>query len=953
MFLSKLLPAVGLYCVALLNQGGGFRHFFHEALSDAQKQLEILDSGGNTAYIAQATFDPIKITEAQTHNKALPPGVPKDRRKKVRSQANALYLKNFFLDIDCGEKWPLKDQNAGKLELIKFVKETGLPFPAVVNSGNGLYAHWILDEPVPADKWRTAAFLLKSIVAAYSPALGGDASRTSDSASVLRAPGTTNRKPGRPEKPVVIIRDAEPLPFLAFAKYLEAAAKKKKINCAAVQAPQPAKDLNADFMVTTDTPSDAARVADRCTQLGKMRSSGGDVTEPLWYACIGVLIFCTDGDRVVHEWSQGYSGYSAAETDTKIAQWRSSGMGPTTCAKFGGENAAGCVGCPRNGKIRSPIVLGRPDPVALPVPDAQCPAPERYRRAADGLFYEEEGTWFNFYDQELYLDCLAYDESLGYEVMVIKHHLPHEGKMECVVRSSLVNDPKALLTTLSDNHIKVVGVKEKKCMVGYLESYQARLQRQRSMTMLLCQMGWKTARNGKPMFVHGRKIFHSDGKVEDASLAKNVPKAAEGFRSAGSLAKWVQATEILGQPGMEPFAFALLAGGFGAPLMKFTGFDGALVSMVGESGAGKTMMLRMIHSVWGHHSDLMMLRDDTKNAMVSRLGVYGNMPFTVDEITNIDGVELSDFVYKITQGRDKARQTRNAEEKKLLNTWNTIAVTTSNTALVDKLSGIKQDASAEINRVFEYNVDKNPRFEGQVATGLYWVLDENYGHAGEVYAKWLVQNIDTIKVKLEHARRIVEERADMEPDERFWGAVVSAAVYGGVIAQELGLIKFSVANVLTWAASAVRAMRRDKIDLSGDTVGILGQFIDTHAGNRLMVKGNPQSKEGCSVLEAPRGPLYMRYELDTHLLFISRAAVKRWVTLGLGSYTLLRTELQKSGILVNPNKKKVLGSGTPWAGAQQPCWEINMKSDSLTLELRQLVEVGEMLKKAPLKVEGV
>ena len=950
MFLSKLLPAEGLYCVALLLQGGGFRHFFHDTLPAAQQQLDLLDRGGNTVYIAQATFDPAKIAEAQAHNKTLPKDAPRDQRKKIRGQVNALYLKNFFLDIDCGEKWPLKNQLEGAVELKKFLAETGLPAPAVVNSGNGLYAHWILEEAVPADKWRTTAFLLKQVVAQYSPALGGDASRTSDSASVLRAPGTTNRKPGRPEKQVAVIRDMDPIPFLTFVDHLERAAKRKKINCTAVQAPRPMKDLNADFYIPQGAPSDAGRIADRCAQLGKMRASGGDVIEPLWYACIGVLIFCTDGDTVVHEWSRGYPGYSQAETDSKISQWRGTGMGPTTCAKLGSENATGCIGCPYNGKIKSPIVLGRPDPVSLPVPDEECPVPDRYRRAADGLFYEEEGAWFKFYDQDLYPVCLAYDESLGYEVTVIKHHLPHEGDMECTVRSSLVNDPKALLTTLSDNHIKVVGHKEKKCMVGYLESYQARLQRQRSMTMLLCQMGWKTARNGNPMFVHGRKIFHADGKVEEASLAKNVPKAAEGFRTSGSLEKWIAATEIFDRPGMEPFAFALLAGGFGAPLMKFTGFDGALVSMVGESGAGKTMMLRMIHSVWGYHSALMMLRDDTKNAMVSRLGVYGNMPFTVDEITNIDGMELSDLVYKVTQGRDKARQTRNAEEKKLLNTWNTIAVTTSNTALIDKLSGAKQDVTAEINRIFEYRVDKNPEFEGQISTGLYWTIDENYGHAGEVYAKWLVQNIDTVKDQLDKARIVVEHRAGMEPDERFWGAVVSAAIYGGVVAQKLGLIRFSVANVLTWAALAIRDMRREKIDLTGDSIGILGQFLDAHAGNRILVKGSAASKEGCAVLEAPRGPLYVRYEMDTRLLYISRAVIKKWIATGMGSYTMLRADLQKEGILRNPNKKKTLGAGTAWGGAQQPCWEIDMTNAKLSPELKQLVEVAAALEKAPVKI---
>ena len=946
MFLAKLLQSEGLYCVAMLLQGGGFRHFFYEDIDAAQKQITVLDKSGHTVYLAQATFDSDKIAEAKQHNKALPPGHAKSDRKKIRGQVNALYLKNFFLDIDCGEKWPLKNQREGAAALKQFIAETGLPFPAVVNSGNGLYAHWILDEPIQANKWRTVAFLLKQVVASYSPAIGGDASRTSDSASVLRVPGVINRKPGRPEKPVVLIKDSEPIQFLDFTSALEKAARKKKINSIAVTAPKPLTDINANFYVQQENNNDASKVADRCAQLGLMRSSGGDMVEPMWYACIGVLVFCNDGDAVAHEWSKGYAGYSQTETDGKMEQWRSSGMGPTTCAKFGSENAGGCVGCPHNGKIKSPITLGRPDPVALEVASEQCAAPDGFRRTEEGLFREEDGIWFKFYDQDLHIHCLAYDESLGYEVMIIRHHLPYEGKMECTLRSSLVNDPKAFVTALSDNHIKVVGMKEKKCMVAFAESYQAKLQRQRRMTMLLCQMGWKKARNDAAMFVLGRKVFHEDGSIEDASLARNVPKAAEGFHSRGSLDKWVESTRVLGKPGMEPFAFALLAGGFGAPLMKFTGFDGALISLVGDSGAGKTLMLRMIQSVWGYHNDLMMLRDDTKNALISRLGVYGNLPLTIDEVSNIEGMELSDFTYRITQGRDKARLTKNAEERRVLNTWNTVAVTTSNSSLVDKLSGAKHDASAEINRIFEYQVSKHAEFQGQVTTDLYWTLHENYGKAGEVYAAWLVKNTGKVKEKLETLKAMVESQAEVKGEERFWGAVVSAAIFGGLIAQELGLIRFSVTDVMSWASETIRNMRGDKQELSGDAVSILGQFLDAHAANRLVVKGDPRAREGCTILEAPRGSLDVRFEVDNKMQYLSRATVKSWIAKRYGSYTQIKNELVKTGALINPNKRKVIGGGTFYGGAQQPTWEIDMTCPALSPEFRQSLHVAESLTKA-------
>jgi len=936
MFLEKLMPAEGLYCVALLLPATGtFRHFFHSTLAVAAKQLETLNTQGHTVYLAQATFDRTKIEAAQQHNASKQ---KEDKRAKERSQDNALLLKNFFLDIDCGEKWPLKNQTEGATALKEFVVATGLPMPTVVNSGNGLYAHWILTKAIPARQWKTVARVLKNVVAAYSPAVGGDASRTSDSASVLRPPGTTNRKPGRPEKPVQIVHEAQEIDFLKFATLLGAAAKKKQVDRSPLLAPKPTNDVNADFLVRQDSiPSDPNRVAEFCAQLALMQASRGDLTEPLWYACIGLLAYCEGGEEIAQEWSSGHVEYSAGQTSAKMQQWLEAGVGPTTCSKFGEVNPHGCLGCPNNGAIKSPIVLGRPAPKEAVLPLDQCPAPFGFRRSEEGLFVEKEGRWIKFYDRDLWVDKLAFDESLGYEIMVIKHSLPHEGSLECTLRSSIVQDPKAFMIGLSDQHIKVIGTQEKKIMVAYVESYQQTLQRSRRMTMLLCQMGWKDERSSKgQMFVLGRKIYHADGSVEDASLAKNVPRAAEGFKSAGDLKKWSNTTKLLGTPGMESMAFALLAGGFGAVLMKYTGFDGALVSMVGQSGVGKTLLLRWIVSVWGYHNDLIMLRDDTTNALISRLGVYGTLPMVIDEVTNSTPLETSNLVYRVTQGRDKNRLTKNSEEKKFINSWNTLAVTSSNSSLVDSLSAMKHDASAEINRVFEYPVDEHRDFRGNVTTDVYWTLDENYGLAGEVYAQWLVKNVHKIKPSLDHVRTQIEKAAKLKGEERFWGAIAAVAIVGGLFAKQLGLIEFEVAPVYNWVVQTITSMRSDKSDLTGDSVDAIGQFIDEHANNKLVVARG--KGRGWVVLVDPRGNLVIRYEIDTGHFYISRQALKIWIGKRFGSYTKLKTDLVTKGILIDANTRKCLGSGTTYAGIMQPCWKIDINAEELGDKGRELRE---------------
>lgn len=90
------------------------------------------------------------------------------------------------------------------------------------------------------------------------------------------------------------------------------------------------------------------------------------VPEPEWYAGIGVLKYCTEGADLIHEWSKGYNGYGFEETQRKIEQWAAA---PTTCQHYGSINPSGCVGCSYNGKIKTPIVLGRSNEQADNIPD--------------------------------------------------------------------------------------------------------------------------------------------------------------------------------------------------------------------------------------------------------------------------------------------------------------------------------------------------------------------------------------------------------------------------------------------------------------------------------------------------------------------------------------------------------------------------------------------------------
>ena len=908
-FFEKLLPSTGFFCVAELKEEGGFKHRWFEDIAEAVQNIKALDAQGRTIYLAQAAF------------------ASQDNRK----QENVKSIKAFWLDIDCGKGKPYADQGTGCSAVKTLVRGSGLPYPAIVRSGNGLYAYWFLQEELPEATWKGVAKLLKETLTAYG--FEADPARTADSSSVLRPPGTTNRKDPLNPKPVNIIKDSEPIPFETFRTALEAAAKAKKVDTKVLKPPRPVS-LNAEFAVQREEiPSSAHIIAEECAQIRKIRDTKGNVDEPLWYAGIGLLRFTTEAPGIIHTWSQGHPDYSETATTQKISQHQTP---PTTCHHFGAINPTSCVGCKYNGKVNTPLVLGRPKPKAAD-PDKFCPA--GYTRATNGLWFKGDEREVHVYDWDIWPVNLQRDESVGYETVTIRHTHPFNGEKEFTVQSSLIGDHVQYLKACHNEHVQIVGKDAKAAFVGYMENYMQRL-RQTSLSVQYCQMGWKDGDNNGAggndnNFVLGSSIFTPGGAPKVVGLARNVPELVKAFRKEGDTGEWIRATECLNSPEMAPYAFILLAGGFGAPLLKFTGYKSAFLSAIGDSGIGKTVMLRWIHSVWGDPEKLMCLRDDTRNSLVSRLGVYGSLPLTIDELSNIDPMELSDLVYRVTQGRDKARLTKECREGAMVNAWNTLAVATSNHSLVEKLGQAKSDASAEINRMFEINLEKTEVFERVNATAIYRALGENYGGIGEIYVQYLVDHAAEHREKLDRITAQIDALTGAKSEERFWSAIAACAIYGGLIAQSLGLIKFEITPIFKWVTAYIPTMRSVKYENTVAPTNIIASFLDTYNTGILVVRKDKCADGKSSTLHFRelRNALVGRFELDTMRLFISKDALKHYCQRSYVSMRQTATALQNTqpkSALVNTSRSKTLGAGVDYLPSiKQNCWELDMSCPEL------------------------
>jgi hypothetical protein len=387
-FLKLVLPEQGYYIAAVKRPGSksGFRHIFAASVEELWGELEEHDRNGCETYHACGSFK-----EALSD----PQGTPAGERRLGRTHANALGAKAFWLDIDAGKDdkgkpKPYATQNEAAAALKLFLKATGLPIPVLVNSGHGLHVYWPLAEMLDPTTWQRYAEGLKALCVKH--ALHVDPARTADISSVLRTPGTHNHKRGAavPVSCNPEFLQIQPYPMEKFAPLLDTGVR-GAVPTTGLAGPLPGRtragsavkagSVSADLLGGLDDypPAFAADIVNRCGQLTELRDRRGVVPEPLWYAALGVLAFCEDGEALAHEWSSGDDRYTATETAQRLER-ASRLTGPTTCEKFQSINPAACATCKHRGAIKSPIVLGARQALAAPGQDIAAPRAVRAER---------------------------------------------------------------------------------------------------------------------------------------------------------------------------------------------------------------------------------------------------------------------------------------------------------------------------------------------------------------------------------------------------------------------------------------------------------------------------------------------------------------------------------------------------------------------------------------------
>lgn len=909
-FWRGILPPEGLYCVVGISGKKDITQTFHASLEEADAAVESLDGQGINSFIALANF-------ATGRNRTI---------------ANAVSLKCLFLDLDCGADDPKKypDQAAAIRGLKEFIKSTGYPRPTVVSSGYGVHVYWPLTEAVPRLLWKRIADKLKA--ACVMGGLKIDAAVTGDPARVLRAVGTSNWKQPENPVPVEVLATTAPLDVEVFRKLLNVT------DTALDEAPanKPLDDVTKALLA--NTPSSFKLIIQKslkgkgCKQLLDLVENQEAASEPMWRSALSIAQFCKDRQKAIHLISSQHPDYSPAATEEKASRIQ----GPYRCETFWTNNPQGCEGCPHRGKITSPILLGRgevevasPEDNVVKVAQAAHEAPKQYvipefpfpyvRGKHGGIYVkvkdEDEGPQDKLvYENDFYLVNTVDDPQEGM-LGLFRLHLPQDGVREFSIplRDMIAKDAFA-------KRMAEQGVSTIKDQMDQLRAFASmsvkNYQRTSKAAKARLQFGW--ADNFSSFIIGDRQITAAGVQYSPPSTA--TLNLIHMFRKEGTLEGWKGVAAFYNRPGMEMHMFMLFAG-FSSPLVPFTNRrKGGVLSLYSSAaGSGKSTILQMSNSIYGHPDELMLIKADTSNALIHRIGILQNITPTIDEITNMTPEQVSEFLYHFLHNRGKNRLINSVNgERQNHTTWASNCIVTANQAIEDKLLSKKRKPDGEMARFVEFAYTPGNELSKAESDRVFDQLNHNYGVAGEPYLRYLVQHVAELEDLVKEMQVAVDKGTGITQRERYWSTMAATILTGGLLARKAGVLDFTNADfkrVYEWTVSMMRDRRGAAVKESPDPRTALGGFISEHANDLLVIHSGVtlRTDMGGTTLppvpiREPRGKLYMRYEPDTKLLYINKPVFRKYCADGQVAYAEVVQKLRKDGDY-RDEKKFRMGKG--------------------------------------------
>ena len=854
-FFKAILPPTGTYFLAIAVPGQKLRQIPIDDFDQLLATTALLADKNCNLYFATGSFDGHR-----------------------RLKSSVAQKKCYYLDVDTGNGKPYATPRDAMAEYLERMVDDELPEASyVVASGNGLHFYWELEQPIGHNEWKVGADNLKRMC--IERGFHADHAITGDPARIMRVPGSKNVKDPDDPKAVRILgtwTTVDPHPTSLFqpvklalsAEFLGAVGENDLTN-----------------MPASHIPTKSEGVFRKCAVLQRSILSGGkDDSEPLWSALLNVLYFVDDGAKYYHAISKGHPGYSPAETDDK---WRSKGTSeaPTTCEHIATlDNCAElCTQCQHRNSQKTPVQLGRfeetPDIIAK---DTSCDAedvdlppdysvgPTGLRRMkghdADGKPEFEQTLPANFSHKLVNMyRCADYNHGHLYKLLV-----EHHGKVVEIPFLDEIHDQKNWDKLLGERGVVINGPfnnRFRSFNVAWLQDLQ-----KSSARMSQRHFGWSEDHEA---FCVGDMVYTKQGAQKN-HMVDNVMR--DKYGEVGTFEDWRAKTNLVIND--RPQSAVIVAASLGAPLIGMTQDPGCVLSCHGESGTGKTTVMKIAQALWGHPVKGMMSLDDTTNSMLNSLGIMRNLPAFWDEVRSAkEDDRMMQIVFRLTAGRERTRLTTNITQREV-NEWQTILVTSSNISALGTIAAQTKDSDAGVMRVFEITVPEITNSIGDLK------VTQCYGAAGRLYGKYLVDHYDEVNEAIRKTEEALKLSLGATDPERFRVCLLSSLLVGAQLGKKVLGLDFDMKSLTEYLKQEFSTLRvvsqahRDNYAMPT----LIVQYINATTQNRIVtdtIKGRGKKPVQMLSFPAHNNPIHVQIAEDGGCLLAKRE-FDEWVEQHVG-----------------------------------------------------------------------
>jgi hypothetical protein len=857
--------------------------------------------------------------------------------KGVRSIQGAFELKSLFLDIDV-KKGAYATTADAFVALKAFMAATGLPRPTIIvlTGGGGLHVHWVLDRALKVAEWLPLAEALKA--ACKQHGLITDEGVTADAARILRVPDTVNHK--YPSKPVAqlgptVVPNDYPVAYIAGKLAAYTPATTAGVNRPTATIHQFPSGLNSDLSggmagdgtFVFDEYEDASKFLLGKGVFGRTKD-GGDYhkfLEFLFATAWAATAYPVLRDKLEALFKDTHNAVPDRDPRLADSRW------DDEMNRLPGKLLSGAPVITPKTIFKMALDLGwtKPKPPPPP-PGTTTDLPPGYTRQPDGKIW-------------------------GAKVDKLGLSIPFEVAPYPMDHAWLSDEPALNFVTTIRKKVHTIfllnkDASAKQTMNGALYGQGFMIPPKKVDVFQEFIVAWITHLQTLNRSSHAPAFgwapgggFAFAGKVHgtNASAGHADDVVGRHYEPTGGIQPWKDlASRIMGEGRHD--LNAIIASAFAGPLVRFTGQEGLLMSACSQdSGAGKTVALRIAASVWGHPIHSTQALDDTHNAVVHKLGQVRNLPVYWDELQTEDHAKKFVAVaFALTGGRGKARMTQQITVR-AVGSWETMLVACSNDSIAESFSSVQKSSLAAELRVFEFQVIKRPTTDVGTVSAMVNALKDNHGHAGLEYATYLGSNQAKVEKLVQDAFNKLMVKMNAPAEERFWAATVASLWIGAHIADDQGIISLDVKGLLDFLCAQWARMRTSSTTSEGNIGNIdnlssvLGRFLrdmrvrHTLHTDRIWASASRPKNGDIKVIQSTNTFVTAKVQIGKQdkQLRVAQVDLGKWMREEGLSNQAYNASFKKAFNM--KDRVANIGSGTDYATGQMRCWDFDLSDPAM------------------------